>query len=584
MADFNSSNYNWIDELKSRADIYSVVSSYVPLQRKGQRMWACCPFHSERTPSFAIDTLRGTWTCFGACHEGGDVISFEMKINNLSFYEACQRLASKVGMTLPSEFKKDEHDKATEREKNMMLEAAKFYRDNLRNDKSVQDYLLSRNVKVKTIQQFGLGYSKDSYSLIRHLKKLGYREKEMLEYGLLAERDGKFFDFLSGRLIVPIFDPFGNVIAFGGRILKKPEGNVAVAKYKNTRETKLFIKNKTLYGMNFVRKARVGNPLSDIIIVEGYMDVIGLHQAGFKNVVASMGTSLTDNQAKMIRNMVDTVYICYDGDFAGQNSTLRGLRILKAHDLDVRIMTMPDGLDPDELVADGPEPFLKLKEEAKSLYDYLFFRAEDGLNINTKEGKNEYAKRAISIINEMDKIDRNAYVEQLWQKTGIPITTIFANLSDDNKVVQAEDVSDESPKLVNDAHTRAGRFVLNSLIVKEELFSEELSRYIFTNDTHRIIFDYIVDCLAKGRKPVPSTAYLLEGVSGEEVSEIMNTNVDVSDFKAYYTDCVNKLLLRYYQERKKMITALLKKAFDDDERKKLQQELMFIVGKIAKLK
>lgn len=584
MADLNNSKYNWIDELKTRADIYSVVASYVSLSRKGQRMWACCPFHAERTPSFAIDTLRGTWTCFGACHEGGDVISFEMKINNLSFFEACQRLASKVGMTLPSDFTKSDSDKATEREKKMMVETAKFYRENLRADKNVQEYLKSRNVSEKTIQQFGLGFSKDSSSLIRHLKSLGFKEKEMLEYGLLAERDGRFYDFLTGRLIVPIFDPFGNVIAFGGRILKKPQGDVQVAKYKNTRETKLFVKNKTLYGMNFVRKARVGNPINDIIIVEGYMDVIGLHQAGFKNVVASMGTSLTDNQAKLIRNMVDTVYICYDGDFAGQNSTLRGLRILKAHDLDVRIMTMPDGLDPDELVANGPEPFNKLKEDAKSLYDYLLWRAEDGLNLNTKEGKNEYAKRAIAIINEIPKIERNAYVELLWQKTGIPITTIFANLTDEKKVVDSKEDSTVSPKLVSDAYTRAGRFVLNSLVVKEELFSEELSKFIFTNDTHKIIYDYIVDCLARGRKPIPSTAYLLEGVSGEEVSEILNTNVDIPDSNAYYNDCVNKLLMKYYKERKIVITALLKKAFDDDERNKLQQELKFIVGKIAKLK
>ena len=207
MAESKGVNLNWIDDLKARADICTVISSYVPLEKKGQKYWACCPFHAERTPSFAVDAIRGSWYCFGACHEGGDVISFEMKINNIDFQEAVKRLAGRVGMKLPETFNFEKHDKVTDREYTLMLEAARYYRDNLAKKPEVEEYLKSRHLTKQTINQFGLGCSLDYNSLVEHLTHKGYSRKEMLDLGLLGEHDGRYFDFLAERMVVPIFDP-----------------------------------------------------------------------------------------------------------------------------------------------------------------------------------------------------------------------------------------------------------------------------------------------------------------------------------------------------------------------------------------
>lgn len=575
-------NLNWIDDLKARADICSVVSSYVPLEKKGQRYWACCPFHAERTPSFAVDSIRGTWYCYGACHEGGDVISFEEKINNIDFREAVERLANRVGLKLPESFNFEKKEKITDREYALMTETARFYRENLQKNKKALDYLKSRNLSANTIASFGLGYSPDYNELVKVLQQKGYDRKEMYDLGLLGEHDGRFYDFLAERIIVPIFDPFGKVIAFGGRILKKPENGKAVAKYKNTRETKLFEKNKVLYGLNFVRKARIGNPISDIIIVEGYMDVIGLHQAGVKNAVSSMGTSLTDNQAKLIKNMVDTVYICYDGDFAGQTSTLRGLKVLKAHDLNVKVMTMPDGKDPDELVVNGPEPFLKLKEEALDLYDYLLFRAQDGLSLSKPADKITYINRATEIIGELSAVDREVYLNEISKKTDVPVSKLRANLkSSDNKTEQIKETFEEHKQQNNEldvVEIKSGRFILNALVVDDKLFDERLDSRVFDLPTHVKCFEYIVDCIASGRKPIASTFYEIDGVDKKEVSEILATIVDVPNFRAYYNDCIGNLLTKYYKKRKAEIRRLLSEPNTDElEKDRLKKELMSIL-------
>lgn len=593
MAERKELNLNWIDDLKSRADICYVIGSYVSLEKKGQKYWACCPFHAERTPSFAVDELRGSWYCFGACHEGGDVISFEMKINNIDFQEAVKRLASKVGMKLPESFNFEKHDKVSDRDYNVLVETAKFYRENLQKNPSVIDYLHSRNLSDKTISQFGLGYSPDYNSLVNHLVKKGYSRKELLDLGLLAEHDGRFYDFLAERMVVPIFDPYGKVIAFGGRILKKPPEGKAVAKYKNTRETKLFIKNKVLYGMNFVRKARIGNPINDIIIVEGYMDVIGLHQAGIRNVVASMGTSLTDNQAKLLKAMVDTVYICYDGDYAGQTSTLRGLKVLKAHDLNVKIMTMPDGMDPDELVVNGPEPFLDLKDKAMDLYDYLLYRAEDGLNMATPQGKINYAKNALAVISDLPTMEREVYLGVISKKSSIPTSKLRTNLieisgknlpNERTQEQNLEDKTDKKSKKEDDSLLKSGRFILNSLVVKEELLDDRLDVKLFASSTQKVFYSYIVECLSQGRRPIASTAYNIEGVDSEEISKILSTNVDIPDYKAYYNDCIRNLLIYYYSERVNELKELSNGPYDDKTLNKYKSEIRSVMAKLTELK
>ena len=289
----NQTFSEWIDQLKSRVGIVELVGSYVSLERKGSRYWACCPFHHEKTPSFTVDESRNSYHCFG-CHVGGDCIRFVMDIENVDFMSACKLLAKRVGMEMP-EFKSRRDGSQDVRRKKerlyeMMKDAARYYRSNFD--------------------------GKEGAPAREKLKSLGYLEIEMVEAGLVDQRDGDVYDAMAGRLIVPIIDGMKRIIAFGGRVLVKDK----LPKYKNTRDTILFDKSNELFGQDTVKKLRMTQPVNDLIVVEGYMDVISLWQAGVKNAVASMGTALTQRQAAILKRYCDKVYICYDGDAAGQKA------------------------------------------------------------------------------------------------------------------------------------------------------------------------------------------------------------------------------------------------------------------------
>lgn len=570
---------NWLDELKQRADIVSVVSSYVPLTRKGGRYWACCPFHAERTPSFAVDENRGTWYCFGACHEGGNVINFEMKINDIGFKEAVLKLSQRVGMKLPDDFAVNERKNEGQRKraKEMMALAQKYYQESLSKSSVAKNYLLNRGIDLKTAEVFGLGYSPDYYGLASFLGKNKFSRKEMLDAGLLAERDGSFYDFFAKRLIVPIYDQIGDVIAFGGRVLEKRDG---VAKYKNSRENFLFVKNRVLYGLNFVKKAKIGNPINDIVLVEGYMDVIGLYQKGIKNVVASMGTSLTDNQAKLLKSMIDTVYICYDGDFAGQSSTLRGLQILKKNGLRVMVMTLPEGVDPDELVRDSVDPFVKCKEEALPLYDYLLKRAEDGLNLDTAEGKALYTKKALQVIEPLDEIEREIYIKVISSKSGVDSGKLARSIKKSSSVV----VDGSVGKVVeqSDSYLEACRYLLAYLLIKpagDKLFEREL----LSNDTHILVYDYLLECVSDGRNPQTSTLYSLEG-DKKELSRIIETKVPEKNSELAFNDCLKTVTIKYLTDKKTELLALYGLEKDAEKKGAYVKQISELTKKITDLR
>lgn len=576
---------DWLDTLKEKADIVSVVGSYVPLIRKGGKYWACCPFHAERTPSFCVDDAMGFWYCFGACHEGGNVITFEMKINNIGFHDAVKRLAQRVGMKLPDHFgdsSQPKKDKLYE----MMIEAARYYRSCLAESAEAKKYLADRGLSDKTIATFGLGYCPNSTGLIKRLTDLGYNRKDMYECSLLGERDGEYYDFQTGRVIVPIFDSFGKVIGFGGRVLVKKEG---IAKYKNSREGILFDKKKVLYGLNYVKKNKIGNPISDIILVEGYMDVIGLYQAGIRNAVASMGTALTDHQARVLKSMVDRVYICYDGDFAGQKSTLRGLDILKRHDLDVRVITLPDGKDPDEMVRDGVGPFLECMEKALPLYDYLLKRAEEGIDLDTASGMTEYVKRALNVIADLDIIERNVYVDYISRKSNVSKARLETALNNNSRK-QTETNGEAKTEITtselqeSNAYLAAGRFVIYYLM-KDPFDNERMIEPEWLKiKTHRIIYDYYIKCIAEGRKPDPSSAYDLDGCDKKEIDVIFGTIYGEEEEKAYFDDCKKTLRKRYLEERKAELQNLYRSEIDNAKALSIAKEIGDIIKQLKGIK
>ena len=362
-------NDETIEKVRETSDIVSIVTDYVPLKRSGANYVGLCPFHNEKTPSFTVSDTKQFFHCFG-CGEGGDAITFIMKMENLSFPEAVKFLADKFGITIKEEGPKNE--KITqERNKGYEInrEAARFFFSNLTKNKDAINYLYKRNINDRVIKQFGLGYSLNSWnSLYNHLKVKGYKDEDMERLGLIGKRANSvgYYDKFRDRIMFPIIDPRGRVIGFGGRVLDN-----TMPKYLNSQESFIYSKGNHLYSLNLVNK------LSDrkrIILVEGYMDVISLFSKGFNYVVASLGTALTERQAKLLKRYGDNVYICYDSDQAGINATNKAIRILLRENIEPKIIVLEGYKDPDEYIKENNiKKFENRINEALNHIDYRIY-------------------------------------------------------------------------------------------------------------------------------------------------------------------------------------------------------------------
>ncbi|MCR1952520.1 MULTISPECIES: DNA primase [unclassified Clostridium] len=415
-----------LEKVKEQNDIVDVISESVRLKRSGRNFSGLCPFHNEKSPSFSVSQDKQIYKCFG-CGESGNVITFVMKNKNMPFVEAVKYLADRVNITIESD-KGRISPAAKKRELlyKVNVEAARFFYSNLRLTKEAKEYFLNRGIKEETIKRFGLGFAKDSWNnLLFHLRKLGFKDDLLLEAGLIStsERTGNKYDRFRNRVIFPVFDYRGKVIGFGGRVLddSKP-------KYLNSPETLVFQKGTNLYGLNFAIKSKMQERY--FIIVEGYMDLITLHQYGITNVVASLGTALTTNQARLLRRYADKVIISYDADIAGQAATMRGLDILKEAGFDVRVLSIPQGKDPDEYVrSNGKDAFIKLINNAEGLIDYRLKKAEEGINIKDSNDLIKYGKRVTEILASVNSIEKDVYIKKISENTGIREQTLYDLLS-----------------------------------------------------------------------------------------------------------------------------------------------------------
>ena len=371
---------HFLDELLARTDIVELVSRYVPLKRKGGSMWGCCPFHHEKTPSFHVEQDKQFYKCFG-CGEGGNAIQFLIKIENLPYIDAVRKLAEMAGMELPEE--EDGGKSRLQRQRLLALnkDAARYFYDTLAGEKGREalQYLLNRGMTPQTIVRFGLGYAEDDWdSFLSAMRKKGYTDME-LETAKLAgrTRNGKLYPFFRGRVMFPIIDIRGDVVAFGGRVIR---GDGDGRKYINSSDTPVYSKSRTLYAMNLAKKSKAGR----FILCEGNIDVIALHQAGFDSAVASCGTAFTAEQARLLGKYTSEVVICYDADAAGLKATEKAIDILKQNGLSVRVLRLPpkrDGqgrvlydsegrpqkVDPDDFIRqNGPEAFARLLDKPQT--------------------------------------------------------------------------------------------------------------------------------------------------------------------------------------------------------------------------
>lgn len=415
-----------LEKVKEHNDIVDVISETVKLKRAGRNFTGLCPFHNEKTPSFSVSPEKQIYKCFG-CGEAGNVITFIMKNRNMPFIEAVKYLADRVNIHIDTN-RRSEDPKAKKRNLlyNVNVAAARFFYSNLKKSKVAKDYFLRRGIKEETITKFGLGFAMDSWnSLLNHLKRLGFKEELLDEAGLISTsvKTGKKYDRFRNRVIFPVFNYRGKVIGFGGRVLddSKP-------KYLNSPETLIFQKGTNLYGLNFALKGKMNERY--FIIVEGYMDLISLHQQGITNVVASLGTALTPEQARLLKRYADKVIISYDADVAGQTATLRGLNILRDAGFDVRVLNIPDGKDPDDFIrSNGKEAFLGLVKNAESLIDYRIRKAGDGINLEDSAELVKYGKRVTEILADVNSLEKDIYIKKISEKTGIREQTLFDLLS-----------------------------------------------------------------------------------------------------------------------------------------------------------
>ena len=417
-----------IENVRYHSNIIDVVSRYVKLQKKGKYLFGLCPFHSEKTPSFSVDQEKQIFYCHG-CNKGGDVFRFIMDIDNVDFSESVKKLADFGRVELPESTDKQvaEKNRVRNRQIEMNADAARFFFNTLMSEKGVTglEYFTKRGISVGTIRKFGLGYAPNGWdSLYNHLSKKGFVDDEMVMGGLtLKKKDGGYIDRFRGRVMFPIFDPAGKVIAFGGRVVDN-----SMPKYTNSPETLAFSKGKGLYGLNFAKKTKT----KQFILVEGYLDVIALHSNGVDNAVAPLGTALTRQQAALLKYYASDVIISFDSDAAGKAATYKGIDILTEAGFNVAVLTIPEGKDPDGFIRErGSREFKKLMTEAKSVVDYkIHLLREQYLKDNQLDGKVKFLESvAVMLSNISSEIEREIYVKDISQQYEISEQALIAEMN-----------------------------------------------------------------------------------------------------------------------------------------------------------
>lgn len=542
----------FLEELKYKCDIVEVISQYVPLQKKGGRYFGCCPFHNEKTPSFCVN--NGWYHCFG-CGASGDVVKFVMEMESVSFYDAVKILADKVGLQLPEVkldpqyAQKKEHGDVLKR---LMRDAARYYRNNLLDEKKGKDareYLHNRGLDDEIAKRYGLGLSLDNESMVGYMRRKGYSLKDLEECGLVGNAQ-RPYDAFANRIIVPIMDSMSNVIAFGGRIY---HGEKDVAKYKNSTNTTLFDKGRTIYGINFIKRDKKMNGVAykELILVEGYMDVISLGASGIKNVVACMGTALTDGQARELSRMTENLYVCYDGDGAGKKATIRNVDILAKFVQNVRVISLDEGKDPDETVREGgAEAFLKKQKEALPVIEYKLKLCADANDLGSVNGRAKYVQSALKVLKTIDnRAEREVYMDVVSKMSGVSVATLTdeAGMIRPAKIEQPKENDEE--KIAK--NLRASRFVLNRIVKGEKYVDlSKIKTEWLENDLHRQVFEWAKTM--PEHTDMVKTMFSVFGYDNEEISNILNINMKFADNireADYFNDCVLMLANEFVSKR-----------------------------------
>lgn len=573
----------FLEELKYKCDIVSVISQYVPLTKKGNKYFCCCPFHNEKTPSMCVNTDGQYYHCFG-CGASGDVITFVMEMESVGYVDAVKLLAERAGMELPEYHGDGDYKKKKDRQetlKALMKDAARYYHNNLVSKEAgaqAREYLAGRGLTEEICKRFGLGLSLGYDQMPGYMRRKGYSVENLRACGLVVGE--RVSDAFAGRIIVPIMNGMGDVIAFGGRIYR---GEEDVAKYKNSTNTELFDKSRCVYGINFVKKEkRRGNAFRNLILVEGYMDVISLASAGFFNVVAGMGTALTPQQAREIKRLTDTVYVCYDGDAAGRKAAVRNVEPLIAEGAEVRVVSLAEGLDPDDTIKkEGADGFRKRLDAALPVMEYKLKLCEDAYDLRSASGRAKYVTAALKVLSSIQSVaEREVYLGIVSEKSGVSVNTLSEQLvgvrPQTAATAKREEGAGNAGKVL-----QAARFVLNRILSNAPYAScGDIEEEWLPLAEHAAILRF-----ARSREKGRIVAGEMFGTDAEnkETAEVLGAEFDFASEakeKTYYADCVAVLKDRYASERIAELTAKYKELTDAEEKRAVLTEIQQLQRKL----
>lgn len=590
-----------IDEVISQNDIVEVISEYVTLKKRGRNFIGLCPFHREKTPSFCVSMDKQIFKCFG-CSKGGNVISFIMKIENLDFWESVEMLAQRAHIDLlryeqSSNFSSNVKEKKDLRQTmfNINREVGIYYYNNLvellkQDNNLVKEYVKKRRFDMRTLARFGIGFANGKVPLFDYLLKKGFTKDEILKSGIVLQNDrGRIYDRFNSRLMFPIFDIRDRIVAFGGRVLDK-----SLPKYINSQENEIYHKGKTLYLMNFAKRKKQ----EYIIIVEGYMDAIALQKSGFDNVVASLGTALTDDQARLLKKYTDNVIICYDQDSAGQNATMRGLDILSKRNINVKVLKLDkkDVKDPDEYINKyGKERFQSCIDNSVSLVEFKILNLEKNFNINDTDSKIIFLTKIAEIIAAIENdIEREIYIKRISQKYNIGTGPIIKEV-EKKLYKKQETVTIDMQTLTKKMHLttslrkRQEQYIIALILTHDKKIQQKIFDEIkpddIENEDIKKLYEYIIGLKEDyDINKIDILSKIKDERLIQEITEIIYMDTQSSDNEKLLNDVLTAKHREKLYLRRDEILKRLQENISKDEQDILQFELNQIIIEISKLK
>lgn len=555
-----------LEQIKDSIDIVDLIGSYIPLTRRGKNYLGLCPFHKEKTPSFTVNPDGKFFKCFG-CGAGGDAFTFLEMYEGMDFNQAVKFLAEKYHIVL-----NENSTPNTQILQNAVIydinrDAALYFMENIKDSRKAQDYLEKRKISKNSIVRFGIGFAKDSWDdMIKHMKSLGYKEEDLVRANLIqkSEKTGNYFDLFRSRLIFPIIDLKSRVVGFSGRIIGQGE-----PKYYNSRESEVFKKGNILFGLNLVKNNKNRDK---ILLVEGNIDVVKLHQMGINYAVAPLGTAFTERQATLLKRFGREVYLCLDGDFAGQKATHRDIEILRNIGITPKILKIPDNLDPDEFIDKfGVDEFQFLMDRAMSVFDFEQFFLKSDLDIDKREEFIKYIERLISFIKlSPSPVEREIYIKEISNKYNIEISTLTKELEEQKRAetLKNSEINYTIPKASNKFIKILFEMMLIDKVFTIEAENANIKEYLPNLSLQKLLDRIFLEYETKEKIDVEE--FLNTLINENEIdSAVLRSFVRVGFYQDYdlnyFNDVINGVKRDFIAQKRFELNKKIKEASEDGQ-------------------